>query len=435
LGTGDHVLLRPYFGLGENSIPTPLYSEIQTIISDSTEISPGYSLNYLYGSNADFGLDELEADSGTPFAHSQDDAVRSIYYNSGSYRTIASSSFFGAMADGSIGNTKAYVMGQYLNFLIDSTLPNIIASEYELDFGITYPDYEYTHQLVISNSGLDTLLITDINIAGEGFNYLGYTEFELANSEQQVLEIEFEIDEPGQYFGELTIFSNDSDTPELFIPLSSECILPPAIHCNPLFIDLTITSNQIHEGIMILSNIGESDLNCELAIIDSSQFAGWLEVSIDSCVIQPNDYEDILISFNPDGLEVGQYTAEIVIYHNDPSQDELIIPITMTLNYTNTEDNLTLVTNMLIGNYPNPFNPETTISFNLAQTSSPVTLEIFNLKGQRVREFKIENSKLKTNSIVWDGTDQTNNPVSSGIYFYKLKTENYEKTKRMVLLK
>ncbi|MCD6176622.1 MAG: T9SS type A sorting domain-containing protein, partial [Candidatus Cloacimonetes bacterium] len=246
---------------------------------------------------------------------------------------------------------------------------------------------------------------------------------------------EFEIDEPGQYFGELTIFSNDSDTPELLIPLSSECILPPVIHCNPLFIDLTITSNQIHEGIMILSNIGESDLNCELAIIDSSQFAGWLEVSIDSCVIQPNDYEDILISFDPDGLEVGQYTAEIVIYHNDPSQDELIIPITMTLNYTNTEDNLTLVTNMLIGNYPNPFNPETTISFNLTQTSSPVTLEIFNLKGQRVREFKIENSELKTNSIVWDGTDQTNNPVSSGIYFYKLKTENYEKTKRMVLLK
>jgi hypothetical protein len=326
-------------------------------------------------------------------------------------------------------------MGQYLNFLIDSTLPNIIASEFELDFGITYPDYTYTHQLVISNSGLDTLWITDINIAGEGFNYLGSTEFELANSEQQVLEIEFEIDELGQYFGELTIFSNDPDTPELLIPLSTECILPPAIHCNPFSIDITITSNHIHEGIMILSNIGESDLNCELAIMDSSQFAGWLEISLDSCIIQPNDYEDIFISFDPDGFEVGQYTAEIVIYHNDPSQDELIIPITMTLDYTNTEDDLILSTNMLIGNYPNPFNPETTISFSITQTSSLVTLEIFNLKGQKVKQLFSDQLPAGQHSIVWNGTDESNKSVASGIYFYKLKTENYEKTKRMVLLK
>jgi len=65
----------------------------------------------------------------------------------------------------------------------------------------------------------------------------------------------------------------------------------------------------------------------------------------------------------------------------------LIIPITITLDYTNTEDNLTLSTNMLIGNYPNPFNPETTISFSITQTSSLVTLEIFNLKGQKLNSW------------------------------------------------
>jgi hypothetical protein len=54
------------------------------------------------------------------------------------------------------------------------------------------------------------------------------------------------------------------------------------------------------------------------------------------------------------------------------------------------------------------------------------------LKGQKIREFSIFNFK---SSIVWDGTDQTGKPVSSGIYFAKLKTGNIQISRKMLLIK
>ena len=90
-----------------------------------------------------------------------------------------------------------------------------------------------------------------------------------------------------------------------------------------------------------------------------------------------------------------------------------------------------------IRNYPNPFNPTTTIEFSVTQTSSFVTLEIYNLKGQKIRTFQIPQSEIgNLNSVIWNGTDKNNKPVSGGIYFYRLKAGNsFSQTKRMLLLK
>jgi len=87
-------------------------------------------------------------------------------------------------------------------------------------------------------------------------------------------------------------------------------------------------------------------------------------------------------------------------------------------------------------NYPNPFNPETTISFSVAHAHSSVELVIYNIKGQKVKSFNSaqEDSSGKY-SITWNGKDENNEPVSSGIYFYKLKTDNFEKTRKMILMK
>jgi len=89
-------------------------------------------------------------------------------------------------------------------------------------------------------------------------------------------------------------------------------------------------------------------------------------------------------------------------------------------------------------NYPNPFNPETTISFSVTQTSSFVILDIYNIKGQKVKVFDVilSGDVGESNSIVWDGTDDSGKPVSSGVYFYQLKIGNkIIDSKRMLLLK
>ncbi len=85
-------------------------------------------------------------------------------------------------------------------------------------------------------------------------------------------------------------------------------------------------------------------------------------------------------------------------------------------------------------NYPNPFNPETTISFNLDRAEY-VSLEIYNIIGQKVKTLVNGPRNAGNHSVVWRGTNDDNHPVSSGIYLYKLKSGKYSSTKKMILLK
>ncbi len=87
-------------------------------------------------------------------------------------------------------------------------------------------------------------------------------------------------------------------------------------------------------------------------------------------------------------------------------------------------------------NYPNPFNPTTTISFSITQMSSFVTLDIYNIKGQKIKQIVSDQFFAGQHSIIWDGKDENDQSVSSGIYFYQLKTgSDFSETKRMLLLK
>jgi len=85
-------------------------------------------------------------------------------------------------------------------------------------------------------------------------------------------------------------------------------------------------------------------------------------------------------------------------------------------------------------NYPNPFNPTTHIDFNLVRTCQ-VKLEIYNIIGNKVKTLVNERLEAGHKSIIWDGKDDQNKEVASGIYFYKLRTGDYAKAKKMILLK
>ena len=95
-----------------------------------------------------------------------------------------------------------------------------------------------------------------------------------------------------------------------------------------------------------------------------------------------------------------------------------------------------------LSNYPNPFNPavtgagrspKTTISFNLtAEDAESAEIEIYNVKGQKVKQFSDIRNQT---SGVWNGTDDNNQPVSAGIYFYKLKMGEKEISRKMLLLR
>lgn len=90
-------------------------------------------------------------------------------------------------------------------------------------------------------------------------------------------------------------------------------------------------------------------------------------------------------------------------------------------------------TTTLYANYPNPFNPSTTIYFQLAE-DGPVQLEIYNVRGQKIRTLVNRNESSGYHSIIWDGSDNDGKQVSSGLYLYKLHTSKTLKTKKMMLL-
>ncbi len=102
-----------------------------------------------------------------------------------------------------------------------------------------------------------------------------------------------------------------------------------------------------------------------------------------------------------------------------------------------TEDIL-ITTTKLLGNYPNPFNPSTTIVFSLTtEITENTELEIYNLKGEKIKIFTFPNGSSGTTeqSVVWDGKDESGKSCSSGVYFYRLKSGNFSETRKMILLR
>lgn len=99
------------------------------------------------------------------------------------------------------------------------------------------------------------------------------------------------------------------------------------------------------------------------------------------------------------------------------------------------EDEQNLPEDFWLGaNYPNPFNPVTTIEYSLP-TQSHVLVEVFNIVGNKVQTLVDETQSAGIHSTSWDGNDLNGQPVASGIYFYRLQAGEFSQTRRMLLLK
>ena len=115
----------------------------------------------------------------------------------------------------------------------------------------------------------------------------------------------------------------------------------------------------------------------------------------------------------------GWYVDDVFL-ESDPTStaDPISIPVVLTMDQ----------------NFPNPFNPNTRISFSLPKTQA-VKLSIYNLKGQLVKKLLDANLPAGQNLISWDGTDDNGNTVSSGIYNYRLQSGGMNITRKMMLMK
>ncbi|UCE05161.1 MAG: T9SS type A sorting domain-containing protein, partial [bacterium] len=88
----------------------------------------------------------------------------------------------------------------------------------------------------------------------------------------------------------------------------------------------------------------------------------------------------------------------------------------------------------LLQNYPNPFNPVTNIFYNLPE-KSPVVLKVYNVLGEEIKILVNKVQEAGTKMAIWDATDNSGKPVTSGIYFYQIIAGYFNQTKKMILLR
>lgn len=137
-------------------------------------------------------------------------------------------------------------------------------------------------------------------------------------------------------------------------------------------------------------------------------------------------------SFTLSNLINGLHTFSVTaLYENFIESDA--VEFEFSYSGTGTSDVINLSV-PYINNYPNPFNPSTIINFNLKQ-DSPVSLLIFNVKGQKINSLISQQMKSGTHSITWDGKTDSGSISSSGIYFYQLQTNYDKRIGKMMLIK
>ena len=123
------------------------------------------------------------------------------------------------------------------------------------------------------------------------------------------------------------------------------------------------------------------------------------------------------------GLDDGEYNVYLIKIASETTGIDDIQTITLQ------------PTSFNLYNYPNPFNPQTIINYQLPNEAN-VNLKIYNLLGQEVRTLVNENNIAGEHSIIWDGKDNIGKQVGSGIYFYNLTiNDDYNITKKCVMLK
>lgn len=94
----------------------------------------------------------------------------------------------------------------------------------------------------------------------------------------------------------------------------------------------------------------------------------------------------------------------------------------------------TIPFNKFLRNYPNPFNPATEISFELTETTDAAEILIFNIKGQKIKSYKICDPPVGSiQTVSWNGRDENNKKVSSGVYFYQLQINGKQQAKKMMM--
>jgi len=265
------------------------------------------------------------------------------------------------------------------------------------------------------------------------------TQFSLGPGDSIVMPVQFvSVNEPGNYNANLNFASNDTTTPVKSVAMNFTILdkLEPDIYLPVTVIYDTVVTMHDSTGILVIENHGDGDLIYGMS--DSlSANENWLILPMPTGIIQPNSLNHVSYYINADSLTPGNdYTGYIKILSNDPDESITRVQINLYVSPSTsvTDDVLIPFTTELQQNFPNPFNPETQITYSIAKTGD-VQLTVYNLIGQKIVDLVNKSQAAGNYNVIWKGINGTGQQVASGLYIYELKTENIILRQKMLLLR
>jgi len=309
--------------------------------------------------------------------------------------------------------------------------PNITVEPESLIFDTTAVGSSSVDMLSVTNTGSDTLLIYNLYSPDSIFS-ANLSSFDLLPGESQDIQVTFAPLQQNTYEGDLFIISNDPDTDTLVVLLTGVgFILAPKIFIDPMSLAFdTTAAGSTNLKLLTIYNTG----NANLTISNISSTESVFSTNLTSYDIQPEDSQMVQVAFTP--TEPIIYSSNLFVISNDSEMDTLIVPVSgVGIMLTRIELDAQLPDILVLyPNYPNPFNPFTTLRYDLPENCH-VNITIYDMLGRQIKTLINQTQDAGYRSVIWDATNDYGKPMSAGIYLYQIQAGEYMQTKKMVLLK
>ena len=181
-----------------------------------------------------------------------------------------------------------------------------------------------------------------------------------------------------------------------------------------------------------VSSLDESVLDTGDDVFTIFQPVDWLAVTPESGQCAQGETDILTLQYDAAGMADGTYRAYVMISHNASGSPEVVTVDLEVSNDTSVPDGP--MTFALEGNYPNPFNPVTNISFTLPDAAE-VRIDVLDVSGRLVRTLEAGELPAGRRVVSWDGRDNEGHQVATGVYLARLHAGEFEATSKMVLVK
>jgi len=193
--------------------------------------------------------------------------------------------------------------------------------------------------------------------------------------------------------------------------------------------EVTLSWEWMRSDFEVVANTRNSQLRNENYEYSTRAFEGF-KITRNGPIIAEGIMEPYFVDSD---LPAGTYMYTVIGVFTNGATNMLFIEAEVVLGNEESLELEPLITS-LNGNYPNPFNPDTRISYSVREAAE-VSVVVFNVKGQKTVTLVDRFHQPGNYEIIWNGKDSSRRDLSSGIYFYRMETGSYSSTQKMIMLK